>query len=453
MNMKSFEEKVLEGLIYSLSDSKVSLDDCNSIGVAVSGGADSISLLCALNNILPKSITLKAVTVNHNIRAPEETAGDADYVETLCKSLNVPCVRYEIERGLVEKKSVEDKNGIEDSARRLRYDKFRHFMENEKVEFLCLAHNKNDQEETILMRILQGSGDLGGIPVSRGKFIRPLISIYRWEIENYLSEKNISYRIDSTNLENEMLRNRIRNILVPVLDQHFNGWKKAVEHLSEKSRRDNEALDGFLKEALVEIDYEEKESSVTFNGDVYFSFDNAIKDRILMEAVKHAGASERIPQSFLSRWTEKKYAEFKKTEGSSGIQFTLEKGLFTVEKKKQVATEEGFFAIIEKPGTFSAGNCTFEVSGENHKVTIRCNEKEIQISGLEFPFAFRSRQPGDEVKNSDGAMRSLSKILDGWKVSYLKDRIPVIQKVGSPLQDIKCIWGSLYGFSDWIVVE
>ena len=77
MNMKSFEEKVLEGLIYSLSDSKVSLDDCNSIGVAVSGGADSISLLCALNNILPKSITLKAVTVNHNIRAPEETAGSA----------------------------------------------------------------------------------------------------------------------------------------------------------------------------------------------------------------------------------------------------------------------------------------------------------------------------------------------------------------------------------------
>ena len=172
-----------------------------------------------------------------------------------------------------------------------------------------------------------------------------------------------------------------------------------------------------------------------------------------MEAVKHAGASERKPQSLLSRQTEKKYAEFKKTEGSSGIQFTLEKGLFTVEKKKQVATEEGFFAIIEKPGTFSAGNCTFEVSGENHKVTIRCNEKEIQISGLEFPFAFRSRQPGDEVKNSDGAMRSLSKILDGWKVSYLKDRIPVIQKVGSPLQDIKCIWGSLYGFSDWIVVE
>lgn len=451
--MKSFEEKVLEGLEYSLSDSKVSLSDCTAIGVAVSGGADSVSLLCALKNILPKNIVLKAVTVNHNIRAEEETAGDADYVESLCRSLKVPCVRHEIERGLVEKKSSEEKAGIEDSARRLRYEKFRLFMEEEKVDFLCLAHNKNDQEETVLMRFLQGSGDLSGIPASRERFLRPLISIYRCEIENYLSERNISYRTDSTNLENDLLRNRIRNVLVPVLDEHFGGWKTAVQNLSEKSRRDNESFRFYLERSIEEIAFSERNGTVTFRSDVYFSLQSSIKDRILMEAVKATGASERIPQSFLRRWTEKEYAELKKTEASSGVQFSVVKGLFTVEKKRQVATEEGFFAIIEEPGTFSAGDCTFTVSGENRKVTICCNERKIQLSDLNFPFAIRSRQPGDEVKSSDGAMRSLSKILDGWKVSDLKDRIPVIQKMDGPLQNIKCIWGSLYGFSDWIVVE
>ncbi|WP_407396773.1 tRNA lysidine(34) synthetase TilS [Treponema sp.] len=450
---KNFEKKVLEGLKCALSLVGCGVEGCSSIGVAVSGGADSVSLLCALKNILPENIVLKAVTVNHNIRPSEETSGDADYVEALCANLGICCVRYEIERGLVGLKSENEKTGIEDSARRLRYEKFSEFIAAENIDYLCLAHNRNDQEETVLMRFLQGSGDLSGIPMARDKYIRPLLDITRSEIENYLTAINVSYRTDSTNLENDMMRNRIRNLLVPVLNEKFDGWKRAVESLAEKSRRDNHALDLLARESLADISYEDKAGAVTFDSDGFYSLHKALRDRILMLAVKSLKSSARIPQSFISRWSDRAYAESRKVEFCSGIQFRLDNGKIALEKKSKVATEEGFFAIIEEPGDFFIGETVFNARKDGKSLLISCGKKSICLEQMDFPFVFRSRQPGDEVKCSDGTMRSLSGILDGWKTSGMQDRIPVVQQMKKTSQNIKCIWGSLCGFNDWIVLD
>lgn len=449
--MKSFEGKVSDGLKAALAFSCLDFADLKALGVAVSGGADSVSLLCSLKNILPEKIALKAVTVNHNIRPESETSGDADYVESLCKTLGVPCVRYEIPRGLVEQNSLQENKGIEDSARKLRYEKFSDFMKAENIDFLCLAHNKNDQEETVLMRILSGSTDLSGIPLARGRFLRPLLNISRSEIEDYLKERNISFRTDSTNLENEMTRNRIRNILVPVLDKNFAGWKTALENLSDKSFYDSQMLENLAADAAKKINFVYSVQSVTFDAEGFFSLHRAIKTRILMMSVKKAGAAQRIPQAFLWRWTDLEYAESKKTECCAGLSFSLRNGKFNIEKKCRVATEEGFSAIIEESGTFYASGLSFSAAEENGYMVISCGCKKISIPGLRFPFVFRSRQSGDEIKTAGGTFRSVSKILDGWKVLHMKDKVPVIQQMTECSQNIKCIWGSLYGFSDWIV--
>lgn len=451
--MEKFEENVLTGLKKCLANLETSLESCNCLGVAVSGGADSISLLFALKNILPKKIVLKVVTINHNIRPQEETCKDADYVESFCKSLNIECIRYEIERGLIENNSKKNKTGIEDSARKIRYEKFNDFILSNKIDFLCLAHNKNDQEETILMRLIQGSGDLSGIPCARERFIRPLLSITRLEIENYLSKNKIYFRIDSSNLENEFMRNRIRNILIPVLNSNFKGWKKGFDNLSEKNTRDNIALNYYFENSLQQIEYIEKDNFVTFNADSFFSLQNAIKDRILMKAVKVVGAQERISQAFLRRWASKKYSEQKKTESSVGIQFSIYNGLFTIRKKTKVATESGFFVILEEPRSFTINGKLFSVSKQNNGLCFFCEAKSITLNKLDFPVVFRSRQIGDEVQSVDGTMKSVSKVFDGWKTLSCKDNIPIIQKIGKTSQKIKGIWGSLYGFNDWIVLD
>lgn len=450
-----FEKKVLEGFIKSLSSTGSAIENCRVIGVAVSGGADSVSLLCALKEVLPKNILLKAVTVNHNIRPSEETCGDAEFTENLCREIGVTCVRMEIKAGKVFEFADEKKCGLEDSARKLRYEKFSEFMENEDVDFLCLAHNKNDQAETVIMRFLQGSSDLSGIPWAREKFLRPLLGISRSEIEAYLEEIKVSYRTDSTNHDNTMLRNRIRNVLTPVLNGNFEGWQKALCSLSEKSKADNEFIGDCVEDALQKIVADEKTDKVVIDAGRFFSLAFALRSRALLESVKKLGALKRVPYGFMERWADESYAGKKKKEECSGITISLASGKLVLEKKNKVATEGGFFVIIEEPGIFSAGKYIFKVELAEGSVVLTCDGKSMALKGLCFPFAIRSRQSGDEIECSDGSFKAVSEILSGWKAGGARDSVPLVQMLSSErkedLQKIKCIWGSLCGLKDWIV--
>ena len=131
-------------------------------------------------------------------------------VKNLCKG---EVFSYSKEKGCV----------VEAAARDLRYKAFEEFITKYDLVFLCLAHNKNDQVETALMRFLQGGSVYSSscIPQVRQKFIRPLLNISRTQIEEYLLKLNVLWRYDSTNLDNEYLRNKIRNELVPFLNEKF----------------------------------------------------------------------------------------------------------------------------------------------------------------------------------------------------------------------------------------
>lgn len=446
-----FEEKVFSGLKKALLDAGTMLENCKCIGVAVSGGADSVSLLVALKNVLPESIRLKAVTVNHNIRPKEETCADAAFVQDFCLSLSVDCRRYDVPRGLVFEKAECSRSGIEDSARKLRYEKFEEFIESEKVDFLCLAHNKNDQLETVIMRFLQGSADLSGIPVSRKKFVRPMLEIGRNEIEEYLFDKNISYRTDSTNYETSMLRNRIRNILVPVLNDNFNGWITACENISSKSKRDRSFIERAVCKSMDDIGYNVNGNCVTFSSEKFYSLQKAVRDRILQKSVEVVGADRRISYAFINRWSDEVGGTVKASEFSSGIQFSLKDGIVKIEKKSKVATETGFSVIIEEPGKFFAGFLEVDVSRRDGGICIDSGHSSIFIPSMDFPFVFRSRQSGDKISLGNGDVRNVSGIMEGWKASGMMDLIPVVVRYGENGQEIKCIWGSLYGFKDWIV--
>ena len=222
--MSEFEEHVLKGLQSCGINLKEASASGSMLGAAVSGGADSVSLLVALCNLCKSySIPLKIITVNHYIRRESETCGDVEFVKQLCESLknqeyDVELAVCELQKGQVAALADEKQIGIEAAARELRYKAFENFIAEKKLACLCLAHNKNDQLETLLMRFLQGAGTeaRGGIPLVRGKYVRPLLGIERAQIEEYLNQKNIAWRNDSTNNDTAYLRNRIRAELVPL---------------------------------------------------------------------------------------------------------------------------------------------------------------------------------------------------------------------------------------------
>ena len=295
--MSNFEDLVREGLFNCHIHLPNVSHDGGIIGAAVSGGADSVSLLVSLCHLLkPHSIPLKVITVNHYIRQESESCGDVDFVKQLCQSLknqgyDVELTVHELQKGqvaaLAEKKSI----GIEAAARELRYEAFDKFIEQNKLKCLCLAHNKNDQLETLLMRFLQGAGtdSAAGIPQIRGKYVRPLLDIERTEIEKYLTQNNITWRTDSTNSDTAYLRNRIRSELVPLLNENFAGWDKAVLTGAQKAADDSEVLSQIIVMEPEELSWD----------DSFYEFPRGLQIRVLLKLANNAGCSTRIPYAFL----------------------------------------------------------------------------------------------------------------------------------------------------------
>ena len=430
------------------------------IGAAVSGGADSIALLTSLSRILPENITLKVITVNHNIRPREETEGDAVFVEEYCASIGVLCERIDIPRGRVEELSRELGCGVEDAARRLRYEAFADFRLRNGVDYICLAHNKNDQVETVLMRFLSG-GDcqsLSGIPPKRDFYLRPLLTVPRSVIEAYLSSLGIPYRTDSTNSDIAMLRNKIRHKIIPFLDGEFPSWQESAFTLSEKMRADSSLIEKISESSLKIIDFKSDCGSCSFSAESFSVLDASLRRRIVYRAAGLSGIKSRVPYRFVeSVCSVSSLTEDGWNECAAGIRAVKKNGRICFGKYAKQTTESCFFATIEEPGFYRISGWNVRVSGSSHGISLGISkdggdESVILIGNLCFPFVFRSRQPDDEIETASKGFKSVSKILEGWKCrGSEKDDIPVIQELAGENQALVAVLGSPSGYRNWIV--
>ena len=204
----------------------VSADD--TVIVGVSGGADSMCLLCVLENYQKKiGFQLSVVHVNHMLR---QEAADADeaFVEAYCRENQIP---YECFRVPVDTLAKEQKLSAEEAGRIARRQAFAEAMRKYNGTKIALAHHMNDNAETFLHNLARGSGldGLSGMKPVNEEYIRPLLCVNRGEIEEYLKERNLSYCVDATNEQDMYTRNRIRNHIVPYFQAEVNA--RTVEHI------------------------------------------------------------------------------------------------------------------------------------------------------------------------------------------------------------------------------
>ena len=182
--------------------------------VALSGGADSVTLLLILKDL---GYRIEAAHCNFHLRG-EESNRDEEFVKKLCQEQNVPLHLIHFDT-----KEYADLHqvSIEMAARDLRYEYFRQLRQDIGAEKVCVAHHRDDAVETLLMNLMRGSGvhGLTGIRASNGEIVRPLLDITRQEIENYLHSIGQDYVMDSTNLVDDVLRNKIRLKVLPLLEQ------------------------------------------------------------------------------------------------------------------------------------------------------------------------------------------------------------------------------------------
>ncbi len=214
--------------------------------VAVSGGADSVCLLHVLSHLAGELDTGFAVChVMHGIRG-EEAKRDAEHVRMEAEKLGLSCRIYEKD---VPAYAAEHGISLEEAGRIIRYGCLNEYKEEIGADWIALAHQKEDQEETILFHILRGTGlrGLRGIRPVQGDRIRPLLQTERAGIEEWLKEQGIEYCTDSTNLESEYSRNKLRNRILPVLREINAG---VGEHLLSLAQEAEELYD--IQEAAAE---------------------------------------------------------------------------------------------------------------------------------------------------------------------------------------------------------
>ena len=190
------------------------------IVIGVSGGADSSALLSLMVSLNEEySLRLVVVHVNHMLRGSLADA-DESFVENLCDSFNV---EFRSKKCDVEKFSNEKGITLEEAGRIIRYDYFYQVASEVQGTKIAVAHNMNDNAETVIMRLARGTGlkGLGGIPPVRDNIIRPLIEIDRIEIEKYCLENKIKFRNDHTNFMDIYTRNKIRISILPQLTEYI----------------------------------------------------------------------------------------------------------------------------------------------------------------------------------------------------------------------------------------
>lgn len=212
----------------------------------ISGGADSTALLLALKYA---GTDVVAIHCNFHLRG-EESMRDQKAVEELCRKYDIPLriVDFDVDEYRNSRKGM----SVEMACRELRYEKFHEIMNEISADRIAIAHNSDDNVETLLINLFRGSGVTGlrAMLPDTGILLRPLLDVSREDIEKYLQEKGEAFVVDSTNLESDYRRNFLRNDIIPLLEGRWKGVRKTISTSIENLRGEERVLKWAEKELL-----------------------------------------------------------------------------------------------------------------------------------------------------------------------------------------------------------
>ncbi|MFL0252126.1 tRNA lysidine(34) synthetase TilS [Clostridium neuense] len=402
--------------------------------VAVSGGPDSICLLHLLNSIKSKfDMEICAAHVNHCLRGAEADA-DEEFVRRFCEELNVD---FYVKRVDINKLAKEKKLSSELAGREARYDFFEEVMEKFRGNKIAIAHNANDRAETILMRIIRGTGLDGMVgikPMRDEVFVRPLINTSRNDIEKYCLDNKISPRIDKTNLERLYTRNKIRLDLIPYIMNNFNeDVVAALNRLGDIVSIDN--------------DYMQKIANKKYDSYCYLDEKNII---IKKEAFcEHEAVLSRMIRRAISELTgnvyniEKKHVEdiIHIQQVGTGKKVNLPNNIvahnnygdicFEVKSNDIIDNKKIYEASIENSHVISFNGFKFEVTLLESKTDIKLKQddyvKYFDANKVGTNISIRYRNDGDKFKPL--GMKSFKKLKD----IFINLKIPREDRIKIPL--------------------
>ncbi len=396
------------------------LKNGDSVVIALSGGADSVTLLDIINSVKKKyNIKIYAAHLNHNIRGAEAER-DERFCVNLCKNYNI---RLFVKSVDIKSIASEQKISEELCGRNERYSFFEQLSEELNAK-IATAHTASDNAETLLFNLARGASvkGLAAIPPVRGNIIRPLIELTRSQIEVYCKDNGLKYVTDSTNLTDVYTRNRIRHNVIPELRRVNAGLEHSVLRLSEGAREISDYLDRqtdiALEQCMVEFGY---------RCDKLVELDRVLlKNALAMICKREANFS---PES--------KHIELM-------IEIVRCSGAVNLCKKFRAVSKQGILRIVPANDSTEANSCagtamfklknnlSFDFDGKKYELTENNSDKENKnsvSSDLILKNAvFRTRREGDRFTYPKrNVTKPLRKVLNEMKIpSEIRDRILVL---------------------------
>ena len=389
------------------------LNNGETIAVALSGGKDSVCLLHVLLSLKTEfNLNIKAVHVDHSIR-DKESERDANFVNALCEKLSVPLQTFKVD---AIEFSKENKLSLEQGARLLRYQIFQKLLDEGFAQKIATAHHKNDNFETLLFNVFRGSGLLGasGIKSVSGKIIRPLLSVSKQEIDDYIEENSLSFVEDSTNFDSVYTRNYIRNEIVPKVLDRFPDAINSTYRFSKIIAEEDEFLSELSHKALQEKD-----------GDFYLSLStpDVLFRRAVIIALKNLGLEKDYEYQHVLSVISLKNSQ-------SGAVITLPKNITAkreydavIFSNKTIETVTEEVPFLAKTTTFN-GNKIVVTDGELAKPYLLFDKDKIPSGAV-----IRTRRDGDVFTKFGGGTKKLKEYLIDKKIPLSeRDSLPLVAK-------------------------
>lgn len=395
--------------------------DAHHLLVAVSGGRDSVVLLHALRFLLPGRWQLTAAHYDHRMRP--SSGADADWVAGLCRAWGIPLARGA---------AVEPPRSEAD-ARSQRYAFLEQAADDLHADLILTAHHADDQAETVLFRLLRGTGlrGLGGIPARRGRILRPLLLFTRAGLHAYARARELRWREDPSNVDEAFARNRIRHSLLPALERARPGAVQNLARIARLARRMESAHAGAVAEALHRVVESRTDDGFALARERLLAYPLQVRARVLRHLFQELGgtlgyAATRAAVAFAGA-------------GTSGTAIDLGGGALLRREfdSLMLVRPASGHAVAEAPLRIEAaetGAGTFVTGGQKYVARWApapphagsADTVSFDPSLLRFPLELRGWIPGDRIQLAYGG-KKLKKLFQERRIGRSRRaRLPVL---------------------------
>lgn len=437
----------------------------DTVLLGVSGGPDSVALLSLIfdaNRVNPACSDIFVAHLNHLIRG-KESEEDAQFVSDLAKKFKLSFITESMDIKEIARKR---KMSLEEAAREERYKFFESAAKRVGANVIAVGHNADDNAETILHRIIRGTGIAGvsGMrlrrrltPFSAIDLVRPLLFTWRKDIIAYLKERNLSYRVDSTNFETDRFRNKIRAELIPLLEKNYNaGIKRSLIKLGETATQNYDFLEAQAKDLFegillnIEGKTDEILSEIVLDIHKLKEVPQILQQIIIKEAV----VKLNIPLKKLGYKNYKNILSilnYRKTPVSKVVKdylnVKIEDGKLHLSKMKYYVEECPNLkeTVIKIPGETKLVEMKYMVKMdireiengflEEFKRSRTKYDEAVDFDKISVPLMIRTRRPGDKFwpLGSQGIQKVKDFFINN-KVPFLeRDTVPIVTMNGQPI--------------------